>query len=175
MPTLKCFYCRLFLASPPPKTYPEAVNLTVDNSLPYILTGGFRPVSSIPELAKKITFTRYRIVLYPESNRTRILSDGIDKHSVTHLFVDEVTLYFLTCLYNKIFCLNCSKHSRLEWSRQQLFAYTTLICYLYKMKIEKPSIKRKTTDVRQSITSKWFILKKNYLVHFSWHQISLFY
>ena len=98
------FYCRLFLARP--RTYPEAINLTVDNSLPYILTGGFRPVSSIPELANKIKYTRYRIVLYPDDSTASIVSAGIDMHSVTEVFVNEVTLSFLTCLYTKMFCLN---------------------------------------------------------------------
>ena len=120
MPTLKCFYCRLFLASPPPpKTYPEAVNLTADNSLPYILTGGFRPVSSIPELAKKIKYTKYRIVLYPDGSTASIVEHGIDMHSVTAVYVNEVSLSFLTCLYNKMFCLNWSKRLWLEYSRQQ--------------------------------------------------------
>ena len=76
-----------FLA--PPKTYPEAVNLTADNSLPYILTGGFRPVSSIPELAHNVTYTKYRIVLLLP-DREGFIQNGIDDNSVTEVFVDEV-------------------------------------------------------------------------------------
>ena len=72
----------------PPKTYPEAVNLTADNSLPYILTGGFRPVSSIPELAKKIKYTRYRIILWLQNWKNFIRRD-INNNSMAEVFVNE--------------------------------------------------------------------------------------